>query len=591
MKKRGPLRRRIFISYAAVIVVFMLAVGWVTSRSMEQLYYKHGEHYLQSIVHLFIPQIDVDLTAVNMSHLDSLARNFSAIAPYRVTLIAKSGLVLGDSEASAAEMENHADRPEVVEAYQKGKGTSTRISPTLGKRMLYYAEPIELKGEVVGVVRTSIPLVNIYDALLEMNLWILIMGMTAIVIVIFLSDFLARSITSPLKEMESGALRFASGESTQRLVIPKAKELAGLAETLNRTGILLQGRINIITKQRNELEALLSSMAEGVLAFDTNERLLNINQAAADILEVDAAKSQGRLLQEVIRNPNLLSIIQSMLCDKENIQCEITFKKGLSILQVLGTMLKDAEGNEIGCLIVLHDITGIRRMEQVRRDFVANVSHEFRTPISAIKGYVETLLEGAMEDRDTAREFLEIIAGHMDSLNELINDLLTLSQIERETEFGAIPMQSGNLSDLIHTVRETFQLLAEKKGIKLEVEGEVEVQAKFNHAMMEHALCNLLSNAVKYSERGGEVKIGISEAGDELIIYVQDNGVGIEAEHLERIFERFYRVEKDRSRISGGTGLGLSIVKHVALAHKGRVEVDSVYGKGSTFRIIIPKSV
>lgn len=586
--KSIPLRHRLFISFLLTVIVSILAVGGLTAWKIKRFYLEQTEQHLHSIVRGAKIQISLDFTPENIAHLDSLTRKIGAATSYRITLIAKSGAVLGDSEYDVNEMENHADRPEIKEALAKGKGVSLRYSPTLEKMMIYAAQSYEYEGKIVGAVRASISLTDIDEALTELFSYILIIGLIIVIAAAVLSYITARSITSPLEAMRDGALRFANGEYAHRLAVPHSPELAKLAQTLNKTAVQLQDRIVTITKQKNELEALLSSMAEGVLAFDTEERLIKLNQAAADLLEIEVDKSSGRMLQEVVRNPRLCGFIQELLSEKENLEREISLKNGLLTLQIQGTLLKDANGKEIGCLVLLHDVTGIRRTERVRRDFVANVSHEFRTPITAVKGFVETLLEGALDDKETAREFLKIVAKHMDRLNELISGLLCLSRIEKETEIGEIAMQTGNIKEVIDSALENFKSQAEQKNIELKTEGPSEVQAEFNRALMEQAVSNLLSNALKYSAPQSTVEVGIAASDRELSISVKDNGIGIEEERLPRIFERFYRIDKNRNRGLGGTGLGLAIVKHIALAHRGRVEVESVYGKGSVFRIIIP---
>jgi two-component system phosphate regulon sensor histidine kinase PhoR len=367
------------------------------------------------------------------------------------------------------------------------------------------------------------------------------------------------------------------------------EELAGLSETMNQMAGELQERINTITAQRNELEAVLSSMVEGVLAVDMEERIISMNDAAAEIFHCDPSEAEGRSIQEVVRHPDLQKFVGDALSSETPVEKDVVlYAAEEQILNGLGTALRDAQGKRGGALIVLNDVTQLRRLETIRRDFVANVSHEIKTPITAIKGFVETLRDGAAKNHKDAERFLEIIDKHVDRLEAIIEDLLSLSRIERQAEREEILLQEGAIKDVLQTAIQVCQVKAAPKHIRLDLSCEEGLTAKINPALLEQAVVNLLDNAIKYSDAESAVTVAATTQDHEVMIAVVDHGSGIEKRHLDRLFERFYRVDRARSRKLGGTGLGLAIVKHIIQAHGGRVSVESQPGKGSTFTLHLP---
>jgi two-component system phosphate regulon sensor histidine kinase PhoR len=325
------------------------------------------------------------------------------------------------------------------------------------------------------------------------------------------------------------------------------------------------------------------------LAVDSQERLIRINEAAAKLLEIDAAQAPGRMLQEVVRNHDLHVLVSNVLSAQCNVESEIILhdERGERNLLAQGTVLRDAR-ETIGTLVILHEVTQLKRLEKVRRDFVANVSHELRTPVTSIKGFVETLLDGAMNQPDELRRFLEIVAAQTDRLNAIIEDLLTLSRIEQEEEKAEIALTASSVRQVLETAVEVCRLKTEEKKIAIELTCDPSLMAAMNAPLLEQAVINLLDNAIKYSYPDGTIFLSAEPTAGEIVLRVRDEGCGIGREHLPRIFERFYRVDKARSRKLGGTGLGLAIVKHIAQVHGGRAEVESALGKGSLFSILLP---
>jgi two-component system phosphate regulon sensor histidine kinase PhoR len=376
------------------------------------------------------------------------------------------------------------------------------------------------------------------------------------------------------------------------LLVPDSEELGSLADTLNQMAQQLGERIRMTTEQRNELETILSAMREGVLAVDSEERILTFNQAAGSFLGIDLSSAKGHAIQEVIRNADIQRFLGGVLTGEGPAEGEIVLhgKANNKFRQLSGTLLHDINVKKIGALVVLNDITRMRQLENMRREFVANVSHELKTPITSIKGYVETLKEGALDDKDNVQKFLEIVLKQSDLLNAIVDDLLSLSRIEQDAERGEIQLTEENLRHIIDATTVDYELKARERNIKVIVSCSEEIIVKANSRLLEQAIGNLLDNAIKYSEPRKAVEIEATKNLDEIIIRVSDHGSGIAPEHLPRLFERFYRVDKGRSRELGGTGLGLAIVKHIVQAHGGSVRVESTLGKGSIFTLHLPKT-
>ena len=394
----------------------------------------------------------------------------------------------------------------------------------------------------------------------------------------------------PLVDLQHGAERFAQGNLKHKVPLTDCAELAALAEAMNMMASRLDQRIDAVERQRNELEAVLASMTEGVVAVDAEQHVISLNAAAGELLGCDPARAVGRSIQEVVRNPGLHDIMARALKAEGRIEGDLTIAaaEGDRFLQARATILRDPEGAAAGTLLVLTDVTRLRRLESLRREFVANVSHELRTPITVIKGFAETLVELGDEEPAKARRFLDIIAGQADRLQTLFDDLLILSRTEQQAERGEIALKAAPVAGLVESAVDLCRARAQDKGVTIETHCDEAASARLNASLLEQAVFNLVDNAVRYSPGDTRVTVEVARAAGEVTISVGDQGIGISAEHLPRIFERFYRVDNGRDRKTGGTGLGLAIVKHVVQAHGGRVTVQSAPGKGSTFTIHLP---
>lgn len=584
------------LSYLAIILACTLAVGVSTLAELESFHQRSTERELGEKARLAAPQL---LAALGRSEAeaDQACKTLGAAGGVRLTLLRpdqRGGVaVVGDTEFDPKEMEDHGHRPEIRNVLDGQEiGQSQRYSVTKRTRMLYVAIPAaKSDGQVTVIVRAAMPLTAIEETSAAVR-WrvagtVLLIAVLAFAVALVVS----RRISRPLEEMRAGAQRFAQGDFEHKLPATGSIETRELAEALNSMAEQLDERIGTITRQQRELEGVLASMTEGVLAVDGRERIIIINPAAGEMIGLKAAEARGRNLLEVVRNVELQRFLTGLQTARAPAELEIGLRDesgGERRVQLHGRVIRDARDREIGVLVVLLDVTRLRRLENMRRDFVANVSHELKTPITAIQGFVETLREGAVEDPAQARKFLEIVARQADRLSGIIDDLLSLSRIEQDAENARIDTVRVRLADVLRGALADCQTLAAERGVEVTLKCPEDFFLRVNPHLLEQAVSNLLDNAIKYSDTGRRVDVEAERQGDQALIRVRDQGWGIAAEHLPRLFERFYRVDKGRSRTLGGTGLGLSIVKHIAQAHGGTVTVESTPGQGSTFTLRLP---
>jgi two-component system phosphate regulon sensor histidine kinase PhoR len=582
---------QLYPAYLLIMLVSLIAVAWYASSALRTFDLEQTKAGLEARALLIEELFSSEIAQSDFQQIDALCKELGQKAATRITVILPEGKVVGDSEESPQKMDNHADRPEVVEALTGRTGSSERYSYTLKESRMYVAIPLKQNNNIIGVLRTSISMNIVDQAVSAIQFRIAIGGFIIAVLMALVSLWISRRITRPLELLRIGARRFARGNLTHKLPLTGSQEISDLADALNQMAAELDEKIRNIVEQRNEREAILTSMVEGVLAVDTQERLIRLNQTAARLVGVDPARAQGRMLQEVVRNHELQQLVTDVLATQNPKEDEILLHDnggGERYLHAHGTILHDSQNQVAGVLVVLHEVTRLKKLEKVRRDFVANVSHELRTPVTSIKGFVETLLDGAMNNPQELQRFLQIVATQTDRLNAIIEDLLTLSRIEQETEKAEIALAPGPIKSVLETAIEVCNMKASSKDIHIEFNCEDDIQAPINPPLLEQAIINLLDNAIKYSPSKQTIYLTANRVNNEVVIQVRDNGCGIGSEHLPRIFERFYRVDKARSRKLGGTGLGLAIVKHIAQAHKGRASVESILGQGSTFFIHLP---
>jgi two-component system phosphate regulon sensor histidine kinase PhoR len=586
--RRRPLFWQIFLPFVMVTLAAIAVVTWFVMSYTHQFFLSEQAQELESRAVIFRAQLPTANLEAEAEQIDRLTKRLGRESHTRITVILPSGKVIADTDEDPAIMENHGHRPEIQTAMGGKVGIATRYSFTLYETMMYAAVPVVENDKIVCVVRVALPLTSIEQTFGSVYDKIVLGALLVALLAALSSLYISRRITRPLVRMRQAADHFRRGEFQHRLPIVSTEEIADLGRTMNEMAAQLDEKMRTVIDQRNEREAILSSMVEGVIAFDNSERVINLNQAAADMLSVNPDGTKGRLLHESIRNANLQRFVSRIMETGVAQEEEIQLADGETrVLRMLGTVLQGDQKQPLGAVVVLHDITRLHQLERIRRDFVANVSHELRTPITSIKGFAETLRDGSVRNPDDVDRFLGIIARQADRLNTIISDLLTLSELEQADRKDAqFPIVA--LKEVLESAVATCEHRLVARKIRLEVRCDECLKVAVNPDLFEQAVVNLIDNAAKYSDPEGAVMVSATTDGTEVIIAVEDHGVGIEKSHLPRLFERFYRVDRARSRELGGTGLGLSIVRHIVLAHRGRVDVTSTPGKGSTFFIHLP---
>ncbi|MCL1980864.1 MAG: ATP-binding protein [Proteobacteria bacterium] len=589
---------QIFPVCIGITLVSMLAVVWLASTTGHTFYIEHLKEEIRERALLIEPTIAV-LSGGDDRPFQDFVRQTGRRAATRITVVDGHGTVLADSNEDHTLMDNHGHRLEVESALAGEVGYALRRSRTLGESMLYAAIPVKIgQDQQRGALRLAIAVTPVEDMLTLLHKKMAGIALAVAVLAGLLSLYSARRISRPLEEMRQGAEQLTKGRIDQLVKIESghmSAEMASLAVSLNQMAEQINRRIRIIIQQRNELEAVFSSMADSVVAIDADKKVIRMNQAAAVLFGLPAEVVKGKAIEGVIRNSYLLEMVNLTLNHNLPQEQKVSLFTGPDpvILQAHAVPLRDEDNRSIGMLMVMHDLTKLSRLETIRQDFVANVSHELKTPITAIKGYVETLLDGALDDADHAHRFLAIVNRQANRLDAIVDDLLTLSRIENQENKQEIALEPGEVGLVLESAIQTCAVLANEKEIVLQVEGDQKTKTPMNPPLLEQAVINLLKNAITHSHRGSMVTLRCQafttmDGEQQLHIGVIDHGPGIAREHLPRLFERFYRCDRARSRDQGGTGLGLAIVKHIAHIHRGTVAVESSPGKGSTFTIILP---
>lgn len=587
-------RRLLWQLYPSFLVVTLAALAAATAYSsyrFNKFHLAEIERELTIAARVIAPEAAATLAASGSGNADTLTDRLGQAAggQVRFTLITPTGTVVGDSDDDPAQMGDHADRPEVIDALRDGFGHSVRSSPTLGRKMMYVAIPVQQDGRTIGVIRTAMTTTAIDRPLRDVYASVGWAAATIALIAAGLSLLISRGVSRPVVRMERIAQLFARGRLGIRVPPARAVELDNLAKALNEMATQLRDRIETITSQRNELEAILSSMTEGVFAVDSQGRLAKINRAAMQSLDIDPAWAQGRSVEEVVRSVDLQQFVRSTLRGDMPAEASVSLPgQAERLFHVCGAGLSDPQGERSGAVIVLDDVTRIHRLENLRREFVANVSHELKTPVTSIQGFAEALQEGDLDDREQTERYVDIIVKHARRLNAIIDDLLSLSRLEDGEQQRAISFETALFKPVLEATIDLCQVKAEAKGIRINLACDAQISGRLNVPLMEQAVLNLVDNAIKYSDPGSITEVTAGQTEHESTISVKDDGCGIAPQHLSRLFERFYVVDKGRSRNLGGTGLGLAIVKHIAQVHGGYVTVESTVGKGSLFTIHLP---
>ncbi len=581
---RNTIRWRIAFPYVVLIVAFMGGLAFYLSSFVRQSYEENWRTDLLASDRLVARQVGplFDPHAAKGS-LDELAKDFGQQLNTRVTFISSTGVVLGESTADIDEMDNHFTRPEVLQALSNQDGYQIRFSATLKIMMLYVAVPISQNGQVVGVARLSVPLDTLEASINHMQWTIGLATFAAALLAILLAILITNSAIRPLQQLTKAARRLGTGDFKTTEIPDSEDEFGQLSQALKHMAVQLDAQIDDLKVERGKLAAVLSQMADGVLITNVEGVVQLINPAAEKIFKVKASFALGRSVVEIVRHHQLVETWKKSIESGEQQSTTLEIKAENLFLQSVVIPLRDMLPGST--LILCQDLTRLRRLEMVRRDFISNVSHELRTPLASLKALVETLQEGALEDPPAARRFLTRMETEIDTLTQMVQELLELSRIES----GRVPPELKPVTPqaLLTPAVERMHLQAERAGLSLRMECPPDLpQVQADAGRMEQVLVNLLHNAVKFTPPNGEIVVSASQEEQAVVFRIKDTGIGIAPGDLPRIFERFYKV--DRARSSGGTGLGLSIARHMVEAHGGRIWAESEVGKGSTFYFSLP---
>lgn len=583
------------LTYLFLLFVVLMSVDFYAGRVLRDEYIRAADQQLSSlaqVAHANPPQFGNAAAVASWTF-------WMSRSGARVTLIAADGRVLADSAHDIETMENHSNRPEFRAAMARGQGDSVRHSHTLDRDLVYWATRFDRPAQPSVIIRLATPLAPINSALTSVRhaLW----EVSALILFagIAISLLFSRGFVRRVENLKGFSRRVAAGDFSSLHGESSSDELGELAAALNDTAARLNATIQSLTEERNRSAAILRSMAEGVAVIDAQSRLAFCNEAFAKIWNIDLRDAEGRSAIEVIRQPDILELIPQALAANKTLVGEISLGGArprsfsatvapITPFETPGTMGSHSSAPTRGVVVVLHEITELRRLEQVRKDFVANVSHELRTPLTAIQGFAETLLSGALEDKDNNRRFVEIIGNHAARLSRLSTDLLRLSQIEA----GKMNADSQpiDLKHLVESGVETAKAAAAQKTLMvttLDLPPNLP-RVRGDANLLSEVLRNLLDNAIQYTPAGGRVEVSAAIDSGFAVVTVSDTGIGIPQSDQPRIFERFYRVDAARSREVGGTGLGLSIAKHIVEAHGGKIWVESTVGSGSSFHFAVP---
>ncbi|WP_339167549.1 ATP-binding protein [Brevibacillus sp. FSL L8-0520] len=580
-------RIKLTLTILGLISLVLLLMGMYFAKVLER-------SYLETLSELLTRESKLVAQAVRPEVLSdeiTLAKRVEQVAPgeeVRLTLIDRTGRVLFDNTYEQERMENHADRPEFSAALRGETGIDRHYSETLGYEMMYVAVPIVVEDQIIGAVRSAMSMQDITDTV--HNLWYSLV--TGLLVTLVLGSIvvsrISYNITRPIEEITRVARNITQREYESRVRIKAKDEIGQLATAINFMASSLEQQMYEISENQQRLSGVLTNMTSGVIFISEQRRIMLVNPAVERLLGTSANDLIGKLHIEAGKSFGLSQYIDRCLDRGEKFRQEVhIYYPQERILEVNFAPYINFKGEAKGVVVVLHDFTEVRRLEKMRSDFVANVSHELRTPITSIKGFTETLLDGAMQDEETCRNFLQIISDESERLYRMIRDILDLSKIEQKRI--SLNLVQVNVQDLISSTVALLQDQAQRKQISITLpKAEPRITLTTDKDCLQQIILNLVTNAVVYTPEGGAITLELRQDSRHVQIQVTDTGIGIPEQDLPRIFERFYRVDKARSRDSGGTGLGLAIVKHLVESLHGQITVKSVEGKGSTFTVTLP---
>ena len=586
---RSRILWKLFAGYVVLISLSTVIVGILISKQVEKETLNEIEQSL-NVRATLLKSIALDIFSGSSKQTDQeRIKILGKVTNTRFTIIRLDGTVLADSQEDPKSMDNHANRPEILAAYSHGQGLTTRFSKTIDINMMYYALAVKSGGDLLGYVRTSLPLSAIDNRLSRIHTLVLFAMSVSILIALILGFFVARGFAKPLAAMTGIAESMSEGNYDQRVSVERKDEIGSLAKTLNKMARSSRERLETIVLDNNKLVAILAGMVEGVVAVDRDENIIHLNEAARRILGISTSKNFPKRIWETTHSQEFCKIFSLVLNEETEIrkQLKIVSNETDQTLEVHASPFRDGSGEMVGAVAVLHDVSELERLETIRQDFVANVSHELKTPITAIRGLLETMIEDKEMSAEYHRSFLTKTMNQTLRLSNIVTDLLALSRLE-SVKMDLI-REAIDLREVVNSSVQALLPLSEDKKIPIESQIiDIRLEILGDREALFQSVNNLIDNAIKYNSKDGTVWLSLYKEGKNAVLEVRDSGIGIEPQEQHRIFERFYRAAKARSRQMGGTGLGLSIVKHTVLAHVGQLSVESFLGTGSTFKISIP---
>ena len=573
---------RITISFILVIIVGMGALGAYLVSSTRNSQLANLRIQLENEARI-TAEASLPLFLTPGSDMDVLAKKLGSEINTRVTIIALNGTVLGDSDQDPATMENHSARPEVIEALASGLGESTRFSTTLSKEMMYVAVPVKNGTTTVGVARVALPLLAVENSVNRVTLVIVLAILATAALVMVAAVLISRRTTRPLKEVTEASKRIASGELDQRIPVRSKDETGQLAQAFNNMSSNLDGLVREISEERTRLQTVLANMADGVIMTDAEGNIVLANQTTERLFNFQERDVIGRPLIEAVHDHEADEVLKLCLSRGRTQTGQLESAVSKRFLRAIAVPI--VEGRLTGALLLFQDLTEVRSLQTVRRELIGNISHELRTPIAGIKAMVETLRDGAMDDKGAAKDFLTRIEGEVDRLAQMVSELTELSRIETgRVELRLSPM---DLNLLVREVAGQLETLAQRQQVTVSTDLAPDLPTvKADHDRIRQTLTNLVHNAIKFNHPGGTVTVSTGADAESVTVSVADTGIGISRDDLPHVFERFYKA--DKARPTGGSGLGLAIAKHVIQAHGGSIGAQSDEGKGSTFSFSLP---
>lgn len=591
MKKWNDLslRSQLIIVFAVIQIIIFSLIFYFFTLNYRDFYLEQLESNLKNNIYLLKSNKSIVTNLNNSENLDSIVKDIGNNIETRITVIAEEGEVLADSRYEPNLMDNHRDRPEVQEVIGgKDFGYSTRRSDTLNQDMYYIAANFRVNDNEM-FIRLAKSLANI-NTIIRVDIYRYLFFFIFLLIVSNITVwYFSKSIIKPLKKIKNMAKEIVAGK---RRKIDNVKysnnELGNLVKEYNKLGIELDKKIDNLVEEKNKLSAILNSMNEGVIATDADKNILMMNPKACDMFNINCDNVEGKNFINQIRDYKFDEYLSKVLNEESSYSTEMSFKKPEKInLDCNFQTVSDNNEKIIGAVIVLIDVTRIKKLEEMRKDFVANVSHELKTPLTSIKGYADTIIDNEIKDYDTIKKFVGVISKETTRLNLLINDLLDLSELEADY----FDLKPENIDGILEKPIRLLASEADKKDIEIINQFKEDLPlVKINKPQIENLLINLIDNAIKYTPSDGEIYLRAYEKEDKVYIEIEDTGIGIPKEDQDRIFERFYRVDKARSKEVGGTGIGLSIVKHIVKGHDSEIEVESKVGKGTIFKFYLNKA-